>query len=106
MRLIQGVCLPLSGIYECRLCAGMWLITVRLIRHAPPQILDVRVGQPVELRVTRRLNEDFVAPPKRPIGTFEGQGHRLGAIVPDVINSSASSSSPHSDSLNGPGMSA
>ncbi|KIJ27410.1 hypothetical protein M422DRAFT_784894 [Sphaerobolus stellatus SS14] len=61
--------------------------------HAPPQILDVRVGQPVELRVTRRLNEDYIPPPKRPLGPFGGEGHRLGDVVPQVIRGGSSSSS-------------
>ncbi|KAF8953673.1 hypothetical protein BDZ97DRAFT_1871242 [Flammula alnicola] len=49
--------------------------------HAPPAILNVHGGQHVELRVTKRTNEDYV-PPK---GTkaFGGQGHRLGAVVPE-----------------------
>ncbi|KAF8509775.1 SEP-domain-containing protein [Hysterangium stoloniferum] len=55
--------------------------------HAPPHFLNVRIGQPVELRVTRRLNDDYVEPPKRPLGTFEGQGHRLGAPVPELGDS-------------------
>ncbi|KAF8592017.1 SEP-domain-containing protein [Ramaria rubella] len=62
--------------------------------HAPPQILNVRVGQPVELRVTRRLNEDYIPAPARPLGTFEGQGHRLGAPVPEISGASASRDSP------------
>jgi len=62
-----------------------------LISHAPPQILNVRVGQPVELRVTRRLGEDYVPPPKRPLGTFEGTGHRLGDAVPEVVSSALTS---------------
>jgi len=59
--------------------------------HAPPQFLNVRVGQPVELRVTRRLNEDYVPPPKRPLGAFEGQGNRLGAPVPEFEGPSSAS---------------
>src|SRR5882672_6884827 len=60
--------------------------------HAPPQILHVRVGQPVELRVTRRLNEDYVPAPQRPLGVFEGQGNRLGAAIPETTAALASSS--------------
>jgi len=52
--------------------------------HAPPSILNVRVGQPVELRVQRRTNEDYVEPPKRPLGAFEGSGNRLGSPVPSI----------------------
>jgi len=60
--------------------------------NAPPSILNVRVGQPVELRVSRRLNEYYVQPPKR-FGAFEGEGHRLGAPVPGISTSAAPSSS-------------
>jgi len=58
--------------------------------RAPPSILDVRPGQPVELRVAKRTDEDYV-PPK---GTkvFAGSGHRLGAPVPDVGLSTRSGS--------------
>ncbi|GJJ14154.1 hypothetical protein Clacol_008414 [Clathrus columnatus] len=58
--------------------------------HAPPQFLNVDVGQPVELRVTRRLNEDYIPPPKRPLAAFEGQGHRLGSIVPETASAEPS----------------
>ncbi|KZT33119.1 SEP-domain-containing protein [Sistotremastrum suecicum HHB10207 ss-3] len=46
--------------------------------HAPPSVLNVRVGQPVELRVARRMDEDYKEPPKRPVGPFESAGQRLG----------------------------
>jgi len=48
--------------------------------HAPPAILNVRVGQPVELRVQRRLDEDYTPPASA--RTFTGSGNRLGAAVP------------------------
>ncbi|KAG9019864.1 hypothetical protein FRB90_003455 [Tulasnella sp. 427] len=53
--------------------------------NAPPSILNVQVGQPVELRVSRRLNEDYVPPPKR-FNVFEGQGNRLGSPLPGGAN--------------------
>ncbi|KAF8174551.1 hypothetical protein BJ912DRAFT_989807 [Pholiota molesta] len=49
--------------------------------HAPPAVLNVLPGQHVELRVTKRTDEDYV-PPKG-TKTFGGSGHRLGAVVPD-----------------------
>ncbi|ESK91829.1 p47 protein isoform c [Moniliophthora roreri MCA 2997] len=58
--------------------------------RAPPSILNVRPGEPVELRVQKRTNEDYV-PPKR--GTFHGTGNRLGAPVPEVGGAGASSTS-------------
>lgn len=41
------------------------------------------LGQPVELRIARRTDEDYQPPPKHPLRAFEGSGHRLGAPVPD-----------------------
>ncbi|KAF8337374.1 uncharacterized protein EI90DRAFT_2910018, partial [Cantharellus anzutake] len=55
--------------------------------NAPPSYLNVQVGQPVELRVTRRVDEEYVAPKK--LGkAFSGAGHRLGGIVPTELSSS------------------
>ncbi|KAH8986796.1 hypothetical protein EDB86DRAFT_2953473 [Lactarius hatsudake] len=48
--------------------------------RAPPSILDVLPGQPVELRVARRTEEDYVAAPRR---GFAGAGSRLGGVVPE-----------------------
>lgn len=52
--------------------------------RAPPQILNVQVGQPVELRVARRINEDYVPPAAGPTRAFSGTGNRLGAPVPPI----------------------
>ncbi|KAH9992548.1 SEP-domain-containing protein [Russula compacta] len=47
--------------------------------RAPPSILNVLPGQPVEVRVSRRTDEDYVATPLR---GFAGSGSRLGGVVP------------------------
>ncbi|KAI0631778.1 hypothetical protein C8Q77DRAFT_1159522 [Trametes polyzona] len=61
--------------------------------RAPPQILNVSPGQPVELRVVRRLGEDYVPSPRaRQAKVFSGQGHRLGSPIPGELSSGASSS--------------
>lgn len=52
--------------------------------RAPPQILNVQVGQPVELRVARRTNEDYAPPAAGPTRAFSGAGNRLGAPVPSI----------------------
>jgi len=52
--------------------------------RAPPQILNVLPGQPVELRVARRLNEDYTPSPKRGMAAFAGSGNRLGSPAPAV----------------------
>jgi len=60
--------------------------------NAPQEILNVRRGQPVELRVAKRLNEDYKGPPPKPKKPFQGSGQRLGSPVPDVISGGASAS--------------
>ncbi|EIN04200.1 SEP-domain-containing protein [Punctularia strigosozonata HHB-11173 SS5] len=50
--------------------------------RAPPTILGVQPGQPVELRVERRLHDEYVPPPKTPVTAFAGSGNRLGSPIP------------------------
>lgn len=62
--------------------------------RAPPSVLNVANGQPVELRVAKRTNEDYVAPSGSSAArTFAGQGHRLGSPVPSLVPPTAGSSS-------------
>ncbi|KAI9258162.1 hypothetical protein BDA99DRAFT_515406 [Phascolomyces articulosus] len=49
--------------------------------RAPLSLLNVSHGQPVDVRVSRRQDEDYVPPPKAPAKPFEGAGHRLGSPV-------------------------
>ncbi|KAF8321105.1 SEP-domain-containing protein [Clavulina sp. PMI_390] len=60
--------------------------------NAPPSILNVRVGQPVELRVAKRTDENYVAPPKK-LQLFGGSGNRLGSPAPAVTSSAPAPSS-------------
>lgn len=55
--------------------------------HAPPSILNVSVGQRVDVQVQKRTEEDYVPPPLKP---FHGTGNRLGA--PTSASASASTS--------------
>lgn len=55
--------------------------------RAPPSILNVLPGQPVEVRVTRRTEEDYVSTPRR---GFAGSGSRLGGVVPEPESTSGS----------------
>ncbi|KLO12108.1 SEP-domain-containing protein [Schizopora paradoxa] len=48
--------------------------------NAPPQLLGVRFGQRVDLKIDKRTNEDYVAP--KVSQTFSGSGQRLGAPSP------------------------
>lgn len=59
--------------------------------RAPPSILNVRDGQNVDVRVAKRVNEDYVPPPSS-VKAFTGSGHRLGAPVPGVSGASGSGS--------------
>jgi len=51
--------------------------------RAPPSILNVLPDQPVELRVSRRIDEDYVPSPRR---GFAGSGNRLGGVVPEPVS--------------------
>lgn len=55
--------------------------------RAPPSILNVEDGQHVELRVSRRITEDYVPPAG--IRTFTGSGNRLGNPVPQFVSGGA-----------------
>ncbi len=57
-------------------------LTKKCRSRAPPSILDVLPGQPVELRVARRTDEDYVSTPRR---GFAGSGSRLGGVVPEPV---------------------
>ena len=50
--------------------------------RAPPHLLNVQSDQPVELRVSKRLTENY-KPFRRP-STFAGSGSRLGAPTPQA----------------------
>ncbi|RIA96570.1 hypothetical protein C1645_796124 [Glomus cerebriforme] len=54
--------------------------------RAPLALLNVRQDQPVDVRVARRLDEDYKPPPKKS-KPFSGAGQRLGSPTPVVINS-------------------
>ncbi|CAE6362367.1 unnamed protein product [Rhizoctonia solani] len=60
---------------------------------APPSILNVRVGQPVELRVAQRTKEGYRSPPPKPATPFSGSGNRLGAPTTSAEASGSGSTS-------------
>ncbi|CED82177.1 Protein tyrosine phosphatase SHP1/Cofactor for p97 ATPase-mediated vesicle membrane fusion [Phaffia rhodozyma] len=60
---------------------------------APLSILNIRPGQQVEVRVQKRLNEEWQPAPPKPRQPFDGTGNRLGAPVPSVASSSSTGSS-------------
>lgn len=53
---------------------------------APPSVLNVLPGQPVEVRITNRTHENYTPPNGQRL--FSGTGHRLGAPVAAVSSSS------------------
>ncbi|KAJ1341212.1 hypothetical protein BSLG_004217 [Batrachochytrium salamandrivorans] len=59
--------------------------------RAPTSLLNVAYGQPVEVKVAHRMQQDYQAPPKQPLASFSGAGNRLGCVVPgDSVASSSS----------------
>ncbi|KAI8992603.1 hypothetical protein BDB01DRAFT_778999 [Pilobolus umbonatus] len=71
--------------------ANQEMLTAINSGRAPLSLLNVRHGQPVEVRVVKRQDEDYTPPPKAPPKPFEGSGHRLGS---PATYSGASSSLP------------
>ncbi|KTW29730.1 hypothetical protein T552_00937 [Pneumocystis carinii B80] len=63
---------------------------LRLINsgRAPLSLLNVEVGQEVDLRVQKMMDKEY-KPPKKYV-PFSGAGQRLGSPTPKVINSSSS----------------
>ncbi|KAG6887996.1 hypothetical protein C0995_011101 [Termitomyces sp. Mi166 len=59
--------------------------------QAPPHVLNLRVGQPVDIRIAQRTHEDYVPP--QGSRAFSGSGHRLGAPVPEISGAGFSSGS-------------
>lgn len=51
-----------------------------IFRRAPLSLLNVKQGQPVDMRVARKLDEDYRPPPKQPAKPFSGAGNRLGRL--------------------------
>ncbi|CAG8637820.1 6980_t:CDS:10 [Cetraspora pellucida] len=66
--------------------------------RAPLAWLNVRYDQPVDIRVERRLDEDYQPPPKKPATPFSGSGQRLGSPTPAVVTSSTPGAFPSSSS--------
>ncbi|KAJ2236179.1 protein phosphatase regulator [Coemansia sp. RSA 1722] len=50
--------------------------------RAPLDVLNVRPGQQVEMKVIDRRGEDFAPPAQPPAQPFSGQGRRLGGVSP------------------------
>jgi UBX domain-containing protein 1 len=83
-------------LYEYSNPVNQHLLTAIHSGRAPLSLLDVQHGQPVEVRVIKRQEEDYIPPPKAPPKPFEGTGHRLGSepTTPVTESTSAPSSIP------------
>ncbi|KAL8293351.1 hypothetical protein RQP46_000052 [Phenoliferia psychrophenolica] len=57
--------------------------------RAPLSLLKVRHDQPVELRIAKRLDEDWVRQPSAPVGPWGGEGRRLGAEIDAPVSEEA-----------------
>ncbi|ORX98046.1 SEP-domain-containing protein [Basidiobolus meristosporus CBS 931.73] len=64
--------------------------------QAPLSHLNVRPGQPVDLRVAKRLDEDYIPPPKV-LKPFSGSGQRLGGVAPAITSYKTPGAFPESD---------
>ncbi|KAI8905589.1 SEP-domain-containing protein [Gorgonomyces haynaldii] len=49
--------------------------------RVPPSLLNVPLGKQVDIKVSHRVDQDYVQP-KKPLQAFAGAGNRLGSVVP------------------------
>lgn len=70
---------------------------------APENVLNVRFGQQVELRVAKRTNEEYVAPPKKPAKPFSGSGNTLGSSSATSSTGPSKAASPAPAAATPPG---
>jgi len=59
--------------------------------RAPIHLLNVKFGQPVELKVAQKFEEDYKPPPMK---AFSGAGNRLGSIIPGETTSAPPAAVP------------
>lgn len=61
--------------------------------RAPLSLMNVEPGQPADVNVFRRLDEDYV-PSKKKNAPFSGHGNRLGSPTPGESSGSAAPAAP------------
>lgn len=61
--------------------------------RAPLSLMNVEPGQPADVNVFRRLDEDYVQPKKKH-APFSGQGNRLGSPTPGESSGFAAPATP------------
>ncbi|KAJ2766707.1 protein phosphatase regulator [Coemansia nantahalensis] len=62
--------------------------------RAPLDILNVRPGQHVEMKIAVRRGEDYAPPPPPPAQPFAGRGQRLGGISTPIASAPAPAPAP------------
>ncbi|KAL9540086.1 hypothetical protein MBANPS3_009887 [Mucor bainieri] len=82
--------------------ANQEMLTAINSGRAPLHLLNVRHGQPVEVRVVKRIDEDYTPPPKAPPKPFEGTGNRLGSPAAYTAPSPAPGAFPSSSNATAP----
>ncbi|KAK4517073.1 uncharacterized protein ATC70_000402 [Mucor velutinosus] len=82
--------------------ANQEMLTAINSGRAPLHLLNVRHGQPVEVRVVKRIDEDYTPPPKAPPKPFEGTGNRLGSPAAYASPSPAPGAFPSSSNAIAP----
>ncbi|KAI9476384.1 MAG: hypothetical protein EXX96DRAFT_576984 [Benjaminiella poitrasii] len=78
-------------LYEYTDPANQEMLTAINSGRAPLSLLNVRHGQPVEVRVVKKQDEDYTPPPKSPPKPFQGVGNRLGSPASFAASPSSSS---------------
>ncbi|KAJ1735913.1 protein phosphatase regulator [Coemansia biformis] len=62
--------------------------------RAPLDILNVRPGQRVEMKIAERRGEDYMPPAPPPAQPFAGRGQRLGGIAPPIAAAAGRTAPP------------
>jgi UBX domain-containing protein 1 len=61
--------------------------------RAPLSLMNVQPGQPADVSVFKRMDEDYV-PPKKKFVPFSGQGQRLGSLTPGETHPDLAAAAP------------
>lgn len=69
--------------------------------RAPLELFNVRFGQPLQIAVEQRTEEDFSPPPKV-LKPFSGGGNRLGSATPADAPAAAAAAAPQAPAAAAP----